>query len=132
VRYLESRDDIENGNISAIAFNEMCPALLHAGVFEDSIKKITLIQPLISYKSVVMNRDYDTGLIPSLVAGALEVYDLPDLAAILAPRELSMINVVDQNGDKVKMEVIEQELSIIRSAYDMAGANEKLKIKLED
>jgi cephalosporin-C deacetylase-like acetyl esterase len=121
VRYLESRDDIDDKNISAIARGKMCPALLHAGAFEDTISKIALIEPLISYRSVVMNRYYSSSFIPSMVAGALNAYDLPDISACIAPRKLLMANITDHNKDKADSELIEQELSIARSAYSVAG-----------
>jgi len=126
VRYLESRDDIDDKNISAIARGKMCPALLHAGAFEDTISKIALIEPLISYRSVVMNRYYSSSFIPSMVAGALTAYDLPDITACLAPRRLLMVNITDQNKDKADSELIEQELNIVRSAY--SGSKENLEI----
>jgi len=121
VRYLESRDDIDDKNISAIARGKMCPSLLHAGAFEDTIGKIALIEPLISYRSIVMNRYYSTDFIPSMVAGALNAYDLPDISACIAPRKLLMANITDQNKDKADSELIEQELGIVRSAYSIAG-----------
>jgi len=117
VRFLESREDVDYNDISAIACKEACPALLHSAVFEDAIKNVTLIEPLISYRSVVMNRYYRTSLIPAMVAGALTAYDLPDLMACLAPRKLKMINITDQNKEKANPELIEKELGIVRSAY---------------
>ncbi len=117
VRFLESRDDIDCNSISAVAYTQACPALLHSAVFEDAIKNVTLIEPLISYRSVVMNRYYRTNLIPSMVAGALTAYDLPDLMACLAPRRLTMINITDQNKEKADPILIEQELAVVRSAY---------------
>jgi len=132
VRYLESREDIAPESISAIARGEMCPVLLHAAAFEDSISKIALIEPLISYSSIVMNRYYSPQLIPATVAGALTAYDLPDLAACLAPRELLMINATDQNKERAKVELVEREMAVARSAYSAANAKEKLKIENRD
>lgn len=129
VRYLESRGDINYRSISAIARGEMCPVLLHAAAFEDSISRIALIEPLISYRSIVMNNYYNTRFIHATVAGALTAYDLPDLAACLAPRELLMVNITDQNQEKAQPELIDQEMAIVRSAYSAANAGQKLEIK---
>lgn len=131
IRYLESRDDIDCNNITAIAWGKMCPALIHAAAFEDAISKVALIKPLISYSSIVMNRYYNPSFVSSIVAGALTAYDLPDIAACIAPRRLLMVNIADQNNDKAKPELIEQEMRIVRSAY--AGSTKNLVIKdLED
>jgi len=129
VRYLESRDDIDYNNISAIARGKMCPALVHATVYEDTIKKVALIEPLISYSSIVMNRYYSTSFIPSMVAGALTAYDLPDITACIAPRKLLMVNITDQNKDKADSESVEEELGIVRSAYTESGSKENFEIK---
>ncbi|MFC1716473.1 alpha/beta hydrolase family protein [Candidatus Poribacteria bacterium] len=128
VKFLQSRGDIDSGSISAVARGEMCPVLLHATAFEDSIKRIALVEPPISYSSVVMNEYYSPRLIPATVAGALTAYDLPDITACLAPRELSMINVTDHNKERAIAELMEHELSIVRSAYSAAKAEGKLYI----
>ena len=133
VKYLESREDIDYNNISAVAFREMCPVLLHAAAFCESISRIALVEPLISYRSIVMNRDYNPRFIPAAVAGALTAYDLADLAAGLAPRKLLMVNITDQNGDRAESDLIEKDLAVVRAAYSAVNAEEKLEIKsLED
>lgn len=129
VRYLESREDVDYKDISIIAYGEMCPVALHASAFEDGISKVALIEPLISYRSIVMNRYYDSRLIHATVAGALSAYDLPDLAACIAPRELLMVNVTDQSKNRVGTELIEEELAITQSAYFAAGAKDRLEIR---
>ena len=129
VRYLESREDVDYKDISVIAYGEMCPVALHAAAFEDDINKVALVEPLISYRSIVMNRYYEPHLIHATVAGALTAYDLPDLAACIAPRKLLMVNVTDQNKSKAGAESMERDLAITRSAYSAAGAKEKLEIR---
>jgi hypothetical protein len=129
VRYLESREDVDYRDISIIAYREMCPVALHAAAFEDGITRVALIEPLISYRSIVMNCYYDPALIHATVAGALTAYDLPDLAACVAPRKLLIVDVTDQSRNKAEADLIEKELAITRSAYSAAGAEEKLAIR---
>jgi len=130
VKYLESREDIDYNNISAVALGEMCPVLLHAAAFCESISKIALVEPLISYRSIVMNRYYNPRFIPAAVAGALTAYDLADLAACLAPRKLLMINITNQNGDRAASDLIEKDLAVVRSAYSAVNAKEKWEMKI--
>ncbi len=129
VRYLESREDVDHRDISIIAYGEMCPVAIHAAAFEGSISKVALIEPLISYRSIVMSRYYSTSFIHATVAGALTAYDLPDLAGCIAPRQLLMVNVTDQNKEKAGLELIEKDLAITRSAYTAAGAEGSLEIE---
>ena len=89
----------------------MTVPLLHAAAFNDSIERIALIEPLLSFESVVMNRFYNTDFADT-VANALSAYDLPDLAAALAPRPLLMAGIQDQLGAAAGREQIERELGM--------------------
>jgi cephalosporin-C deacetylase-like acetyl esterase len=129
IRYLESRDDIDCNNIAAIAWGKMCPALIHAATFDSAICRIALMEPLISYGSIVMNRYYNPSLVSSIVAGALTSYDLPDITACIAPRKLLMINIADQSNNAASSELIEKEMKIARSAYAIADSEENLAVK---
>lgn len=128
VYYLKSRGDVNAEKISGIALGDVCPVLLHASAFEPSISKIALIEPFISYRSIVMNQYYQPKFILSTVPGALTAYDLPDLAACLAPRKLFMINTTDQNGNRAGAQQLESELSVINSAYSIKSVLANLMI----
>ena len=90
--------------IYGFARKEMTPVLLYAAAFDQRIAGIALIEPYSSYRSIVMNRFYHTGFVHNLVAGALTEYDLPDLAATLAPRKLMMIGTTDGNVEMKDLE----------------------------
>jgi hypothetical protein len=104
--------------IYGLAKKEMSPALLHAAAFDTDIRKVALIQPYSSYRSIVMNHNYDPHFIQSTVAGSIGVYDLPDLAASLSPRKLLIAGATDGSGDNSNTADIDQDLSIIKAAYD--------------
>ena len=74
-------------------------------------------------------REYDPAFIPSAVAGALTAYDLPDLAASLAPRELVIVSPVDGSGQRATAEALDTDLSVVRSAYAARGARDALRIE---
>jgi cephalosporin-C deacetylase-like acetyl esterase len=114
--------------IYGVAKKEMAPVLLHAAAFDMSISRIALIEPYSSYQSMVMNRFYNSSFIYGAVAGALKTYDLPDLAASLAPRKLMMTDVTDGNGKGADTESIAKELTVIRTAYRSKGVEGQLKI----
>ena len=95
----------------------MAPVLLHAAAFDQDITRIALIESYSSYQSIVMNRFYDPKFVHSMVPGALKAYDLPDLAASLAPRKLLMANVTDGNGKNTDVESINKDLDLIKTAY---------------
>jgi hypothetical protein len=119
----ESHGAIE---IYGVAEKSLSPLLLHLSAFDPSLLRVALIGPYASYASIVMNRFYNPGFIYGTVPGALTAYDLPDLAASLAPRKLMMINVTDGMGETADPELIEKDLSFIKSAYSNKQADENL------
>ncbi len=114
--------------IYGFARKEMAPVLLYAAAFDEKISGIALIEPYSSYRSIVMNRYYNTGFVHNLVAGALTEYDLPDLSATLAPRKLILKGITDGNVEIKDNESIKTDLKIIRNAYQLKNAGENLKI----
>ncbi len=88
VQYLRGNPKIDAGSIAAVAHGRMGPVLLHAAAFEPGIARVALLDSLATYDSIVMNEYYKPELIHATVPGALTAYDLPDLAATLAPRPL--------------------------------------------
>jgi hypothetical protein len=114
--------------IYGMARQEMSPVLLHAAAFDQVITRIALVEPLISYQSIVMNRFYDPKFIHNSIPGCLKAYDLPDLAASLAPRKLMMVDITDNMGEKLALENAADDLLIIRAAYHAGNADEQLSI----
>lgn len=88
-KFLEDRDRVTS--IAAVADSHLCPALLHAAAFDSGLDRIVLIRPLVSYGAVATSLFYEA---PGWthVQGALRAYDLPDLAACVAPRPLLILS----------------------------------------
>jgi|WetSurMetagenome_2_1015567.scaffolds.fasta_scaffold04781_5 hypothetical protein len=114
--------------IYGVARKEMGPVLLHAAAFDQDISRIALIEPYSSYRSIVMNHFYSSSFIPGVVPGAIKDYDLPDLAATLAPRKLMMAGVTDGYGKDKDTGSINKDLDIVRIAYNTRKAEAELNI----
>ena len=61
------------------------------------IEKVTLERSLVSWSAVVRT-PISYNQLTNVVPGALAVYDLPDLAARLAPRRLTIRDTLDPAG----------------------------------
>jgi hypothetical protein len=122
------KNDTGIKDIYGFASKEMAPVLLHAAAFDSFITHVALIEPYSSYSSIVLNRFYKPSFILNTVPGALKAYDLPDLAASLAPRKLLMAGVTDGNGKSTDVESINKDLAIIKTAYQYRNADNQLKI----
>lgn len=114
--------------IYGFARREMAPVLLHAAAFDPAVKRIALMEPYSSYMSIVMNRFYAPVFMHGAVPGALKSYDLPDLAAILAPRKLMIAGPTDGSGKKTDPDSIAKDLTVIKTAYQKKNAGEQLSI----
>ncbi len=118
----------ETNEVYAIAVKELSPALLHAASFDTMIKHIALIEPYSSYRALVLNHYYSPDYVHSSVPAALTAYDLPDLAASLAPRKLMIAGARDGAGNKKDSAIINEDLSIIKAAYHYKKADGNLEI----
>jgi cephalosporin-C deacetylase-like acetyl esterase len=112
--------------IYGLAKKQMSPVLLHAAAFDKDIKKIALVEPYSSYRSIVMNPHYNPDFLHSTVPGSIGIYDLPDLAASLAPRKLLLIGVTDGNSNDNNTIDIDKDLPVIKAAFQ-----NKIKDKLQ-
>ncbi len=122
---LKQKNKIED--IFGIAREEMSPVLLHAAAFNPAITRVALIKPYSSYRSFIVNRFYYPRFVHSLVPGALIGYDLPDLAATLAPAKLLIAGMTDANG-QTNGEEVSKDLEVIEDAYQHIKAGDQLKI----
>ncbi|HEV8504911.1 MAG TPA: acetylxylan esterase [Chitinophagaceae bacterium] len=118
----------ETNEVYAIAIKELSPALLHAAAFDTMIKHIALIESYSSYRSLVLNHYYNSNYVHSAVPAALTAYDLPDLAASLAPRKLMIAGPRDGAGTRKDSTIINEDLSIIKAAYHYKKADGNLEI----
>ncbi len=83
--------------VTLVGIGKSGPIALHAAALDRRIKELTLDRSLASWTSVVQTPiSYDQ--LTNVVPGALAVYDLPELAATLAPRQLTIQKPVDPAG----------------------------------
>ena len=126
------RKNAHDGEIYGIAKKEMAPVLIYAAAFDRSISRVALIDTYSSYRSIVMNRMYKPGFIFSAVPGALKAFDLPDVAAALAPGKLLIAGITDGNGQPLSSENAETDISVIRAAYHYKNADQNFDIRYGD
>jgi len=118
VNFLKFHESTRNRKIVGVARGELGPAMLHAAAFDHRIERVSLIESLISYRVLAINRFYLPRFIFGLVPGALSSYDLSDLARSLLPRDLLLLDLVDQRGLRARETLISQELSALEQAYE--------------
>jgi dienelactone hydrolase len=115
--------------IYGIAHKELSPSLLHAAAFNPGISRLAFVEPYSSYSSLATNEFYNPEFVHSLVPGALLGYDLPDLMACVAPRNLLMIDITDEKGIAMNEMSIDRELHIVKRSYRDNNAPGKFMIR---
>lgn len=103
------------------------PVALHAAALNFRVKSVTIDGGLVSWENVVRT-PISHNQLANVVPGALKVYDLPDLAASLAPRPLTIRNPVDATGKYLTKEAAEEAYKPVREAYKKAKAEDKFTL----
>ena len=105
------------------------PVVLHAALLDEHglIKQVTLERSLISWADVV-ERGLSRDQMGNVVPGVLASYDLPDLAAKLAPIPLTIQAPVNAMGEPVSQALLERAYAACARAY---GPNGKLELLAE-
>jgi hypothetical protein len=117
-----------DATVHLIGVGEAGPVALHVAALDPRVTQVTLEGSLLSWTNVV-NTPLSYGQLSNVVPGVLKVYDLPELAATLAPRPLTIRNPVDAALQPVSQAVLETTYAACRAAYARQNAAEKLQLQ---
>lgn len=110
------------GEVTGIARGAMGPVLLHAAAFSDAIARVAVFDAPASYRSLATTTMYAPQFIEAFVPGALRSYDLPFLAAALAPRRVAIHAPVDGAGRPLDAAAAGAEYAVAADAHRSGGA----------
>jgi hypothetical protein len=119
---------VGEGDVEAMGVGKGGLVVLHAAALDRRIGRVRLERSLTSWTAVVetpQGRDQLTSVVPA----ALALYDLPELAATLAPRPLTIRSAVDPMGQSVSAAVLESVYAAVKSAYESARAMKELSLE---
>jgi len=114
--------------VTGVAHGEMASIMLHAAAFATEIDRVVLTGDICSFYSICATQRYDSHIAMNIVPAALTAYDLPDLAASLAPRPLSIVTLPGYNYKNSTPEQLQREGEVLMQAYREAGASDHLKL----
>ncbi|MBI4623319.1 MAG: acetylxylan esterase [Verrucomicrobia bacterium] len=132
VRVLQARPEIDPARIGGVAHGALGVDLLHAATFESAIAHVVVVDPLVSYRALLEEEYYTADFAQGIVARALTAYDLPDLAAAIAPRPLVVIRPRNGQADPAAEPMVKRDLAIADRAYAAAGASTRFTTHLVD
>jgi cephalosporin-C deacetylase-like acetyl esterase/pimeloyl-ACP methyl ester carboxylesterase len=121
----------ESDDLQLIGVGGAGPAALHAAALEPRVKRLTLEGTLVSWSAVVRT-PVSHNQLTNVVPGALAVYDLPDLAAAVAPRPLTIRNPADPTGKPLARAAADDAYRAVRAAYAKAGSEKQFVVAAEE
>jgi cephalosporin-C deacetylase-like acetyl esterase len=128
VDLLQARAEVDTERIVAFGKGNGAVSVLYAAVLDARLKNVVLERALNSYRTVV-DQKIHRQVFENVVASALRFYDLPDLVASLAPREVWVVNPVDAVGRALSADQVERTYRFARQAYRLAGQPDRLHVR---
>jgi cephalosporin-C deacetylase-like acetyl esterase len=127
VDYVLSRPDVDRSNLRVVGSGRGALWVLFAAALDARIQAAVCEQGLLSYRTLTGSDRYTHGadiFIPSI----LEHFDLPQVAAAIVPRRLSVVAPVDAMKRPVDAAAAERAYDWTRQVYTNAGAREQFRI----
>lgn len=115
------------GDIHLIGVGSAGPIALHVAALDPRIAQVTLERSVVSW-SAVARTPVTQNQLTNVVPFALEKYDLPDLAASLAPRPLTIRGVTDPAGKPVSQKNLDETYARCKAAYVAQKAEMQLSL----
>lgn len=110
-----------------------CPVALHLAavareMVQPGFRSVTLQRPVLSWSAVVAS-PISHNQLTNVVPGALRTYDLPDLAALLAPHPLTVQAPQTPTDQPVSQAELEKAYAACRAAYAREKAEKNLVLQ---
>jgi dienelactone hydrolase len=118
----------EKADVYLIGVGAAAPIALHAAALDQRVKETTLEHGVLSWSSVVRT-PVSVNQLTNVVPGVLAVYDLPDLAAMIAPRPLTIRAAVDPADKPATQEQLDAAYEKCKAAYAKAKAEKQLTLQ---
>lgn len=90
-----------SGTLTIVGEGTFVPDVLHAALLTSAIGQLALLNGLASYRSLTEQSQYLPRFIPSVVAGAMTEYDLPDLIAALSSKRVLLAGALNGAGQSL-------------------------------
>ena len=118
--HLAGREDVDPDRVAVLGRGQGGILALTLAVLEPRVEKVALEGTVLSYLEIARAR-YHEDLVASFVPGILKDYDLPDLAAALAPRPLWIVDPQSPTHALLAVDRARTEYAPAARAYERTG-----------
>ena len=106
------------GPLTGIACGVLTSDLLHAAVINNEFAQLALINPLYSYQSIVLEKDYHPKYVMSTLPGIISNYDMSDLVTALYPLRICILNPVNSLAQMIDSSLLDQTYKEAKKTYE--------------
>ncbi|MBM3237966.1 alpha/beta fold hydrolase [Candidatus Poribacteria bacterium] len=125
--YLFKREDLNIDQIGCIGWGVGGLLALYAAAIDERLEQVAAINALCLYKSLLDSPLYSYHF-STFIPDVIRRFDLCDVAALIAPRTLMLINSVDAMKNQVSQETLEKHYAWTRKIYRFLQNPEGLMI----
>ncbi|HLX64589.1 MAG TPA: acetylxylan esterase [Planctomycetota bacterium] len=131
IEYLKSRWDVDRNRIALSGTGRGALWGLYAAALNKDVSRLAMLRGLSTYKCLV-ERCRHNHHFSLYLPGCLKSFDLPHVAACVAPRPLTLINSVDQRKERRPLEKMRRDYAFTADMYRIAGAAERFALAVSD
>ena len=124
---LASRKEVDTNRIYGYGEDAGALPLLYTSLIDSRIRKVVLNGMLVSYESVVNNRVHRR-VFEGVAPGMLKSYDLQDLVAALAPRDVWIVSGTDPLGHELPASEVRNAYRRALDVFSQQGAGQAIHI----
>ena len=128
VDYALSRPDVSKAGLRAAGQGAGALWVLYAAALDPRITEVVAERGLVSYKALAQVDRYTHGA-GIFIRDVLNSFDLPHVAAAIAPRPLTLASPVDAMKRTVEVASAREVYAFTQSAYTNAGFGEAFRIE---
>lgn len=130
VNYALSRPDVDAKSLEVVGQGAGALWAMYAAAIDPRIVAVVAERGLLSYRSLAQVDRYthDAGI---FIRGVLQHFDLPQVAAAIAPRQLTLKFPVDPMKRIVPAAVANEAYRLAQQAYEEAGAANSFRVSYE-
>jgi cephalosporin-C deacetylase-like acetyl esterase len=125
--HLAEREDVDPERVAVMGRGQGGILALSLAVLQPKIEKVALEGTVLSYLEIARAR-YHEDLVASFVPGVLKDFDLPDLAAALAPRPLWIVDPRSPTNALISIDRARSEYERAARAYEDAGRRNGFRV----
>ena len=127
VDYVLSRSDVEPASLRLVGQGAGALWALYAAALDTRIPSVVAERGLLSYRTLAQVDRYTHGA-GIFIRGVLNHFDLPQVAAAIAPRPLTLLSPVDAMKRAVPVAAALETCQFTSQAYLSAGAADRFRI----